>query len=370
MRVVFLYVSYKHGFGEYIDWSMENQSTNYYASRFEDEGYSLLLDKMVEGSIVDEALCVIESKDSPGSFRCRDHIQGYVIPSIEDLAGILKAGDIVWVRGGWRHWHDTLVRLQKDGRHWMLIYAANTGRGKWPFWDVVFDDIGGKEFIDKGDRLFLDFRKPMNEDIFKLKPSDSSSTSYDFMIGASRIHDKKGQWRVVDALVELKEQFGINPSCIMPGPMARGVETNRIKETIISKGLKVITPGSLPRPQLADVMNDTRYIIHLGSHGQGDRGVMEAMACGCIPIIGFPQYHARWLVETPYTHIINERNPLNIARELNVNLCLRPLPRLTIARCRSEGAGLYEKCLSDMDRLFSFFRHFPVREEGLLRREW
>ena len=366
MRVIFFYVSWKNGFGGRIPWNPDIKSRNYYASRFLEEGYYLLLKHLQYLKIIDEALVFIESRDSPGFFDCRP-LYGYVVPSIEDVQPFLREDDIIFVRGGWKHWHDILIKWKKDG-HWTMIYAANTGRQRWKFWDIVLSDLTDKISTDKTGRIFYPFRKPINEEIF-YKSKIPYDPKYDVMIGGSRIHDRKGQWRSIDALIAYQRLFKENLKAILPGPWSKGVETNKIRYKISQHNLDVYSPGTMSREDLAVAMNQTHIFTHLGSHGQGDRGPMEALACGCPVLIGFPRYHAPWITNDDKCSMISKdpNDPDKVAIEMRELLHgSRDSLRCDIASCRFSNAGLTERCIPDLVDLFKVLRLYPTRKNGLL----
>lgn len=275
MRLIFYYLQHKHA-DKYFDF-------------LKTEGYFYLLKRMVETGIIDEVLIIIDSDKSISPFKMHEGIVGQTVQGImQEPEGGFRSDDIIWVRGGWRSWHDFLVKKKEEG-HKLLLYAANSGRERWPFWDIIFDDINGKESIDSLGRRSIDFRKPTNPDMFyPLK----IERKYDFCIGASHIHDKKGQWRAIEVLIKYKELYGNNPKCIMPGSIKRGVKTNNILRDIEASGIDVFIPGMLSRQEMLEVYNSSKVFVHMGSGGQGDRGVLEAMSCGCSVVIGSPNRHS------------------------------------------------------------------------------
>jgi len=369
MRLVFFYYSYKHGYGQGQAWDPCAESNNYYAARFTQEGYYRLIQYMADLRIIDEALVVIESRESPGYRVYSEKVHCLVMPDITALTGLIKAGnDVIWVRGGFKHWHDWLFDLHKQG-FWLMIYAANTGRQKWKFWDVVFNDLDGKDHVDGIGRVHLDFRKPINDEIFYLNPVRDR---WDVMIGASRVHDKKGQWRAIDALATYKELYKEPLRAVVPGPFSRGVQTNRIREKVLFHNLPVDILGEVPREDLAVVMNSTKIFVGLGSHGQGDRGPMEAMACGCPLLIGYPWYHAPWVTADERYAAVSENpdNPIVVATEINKMLSeYTPALRQEVSRYREECAGIERHALPLMARLFSWFKENPRANRKALAKE-
>jgi hypothetical protein len=193
MRLVFFYLAHRNA-GFYFDFLAT-------------EGYYWLLKRMVETGIVDEVSVIIDSGQKLAPVDYMPGITGHVVPGIENTP--LRDGDIIWVRGGWKSWFPFLSRLHEEQR-WLLFYGANTGRERWPLWDVVFDDLSGRDYVDGAGRIHLDFRKPTNPEIFHPMDIDPK---YDLCIGASHIHDKKGQWRGVQAAIAYQKIFGKNLKC-------------------------------------------------------------------------------------------------------------------------------------------------------------
>jgi len=352
MRLVFYYVADGAASpGESPLWDPSIPSKNKFVSKFAEEGYHSILKMLVEEKIVDEALVVIESCRGSGSFE-HGPIKGITIPQTGSL--ILRPDDVVFVRGGFKSSFPFLERAKENG--WVLFYAANTGRGSWPFWHVVFDDIGGQDKVVR-DRVYLDFRKPTNTDIFY--PTDVER-DFDLMIGASRIHDKKGQWRGIEVAIAYEKLFFDKLKCVLPGPWARGVHTAKIKEKIRKHNLDVTITDYLSREELAEHMNRSRVFAHLGSGGQGDRGPLEAMSCGCPIIIGFPKYHAPWTHNHSFCYTGDPGDYNDIAKHIRFQ---RQHDRLyfrsKISDYAREQAGIKEVMLPRMEKLFDFIRQYP-----------
>lgn len=357
MRLIFYYVAYKHGPGETCDINRESKD-NYYANRVQEEGYFLLLKKISELDYIEEVIIVIESRQDPGTMKCSDKMKIIVVPDINQTRSFIKEGDVLWIRGGWKHWHDYLIDM-KDQGHWLMIYAANTGRQKWAFWDVVLDDLSGSTYYDSHNRLIYDFRKPISEHIFRVFPN--TPLRYDICIGASRIHDKKGQWRVVNALLEYSKAKGRKLKAILPGPWTTELKTNTIKRLNSGYSLNIKFTDSVSRQDLAQILNESKVFVHMGSHGQGDRGVMEAMACGCNIMIGFKQYHAPWIFDTKEKFVVVPRNPNNF-QSLSQSISETVFKagnydRRDIADHYYMNAGLSTEAFPRMKKLLDFFEN-------------
>jgi len=353
MRLVFFYVADGAASpGTSPPWNPNKLSTNKFVPKFKEEGYYSIIKMLVDEQIVDEALVVIETCRGSGRFGY-DGIEGIALPQTGDL--ILRPHDVVFVRGGFKSSFPFLERARKNG--WLLFYAANTGRNRWPFWHVVFDDIGGQDKV-VGKRVYLDFRKPTNTDVFYSVPQ---VRDVDLMIGASRIHDKKGQWRGIEVAIAYEKLFGKKLKCVLPGPWARGTHTSKIREKIKKYNLDVEITEYLPRESLAKHMNRSKAFAHLGSGGQGDRGPLEAMSCGCPIIIGFPKYHAPWTYNHSYCYTPKDPSDYNAIAK-HVHFLLQhdnQYFRYKIEQYARQQSGIKEVMLPRMEKLFDFIRKYP-----------
>lgn len=292
MRLIFLYM-YGGSSPKKLPYDPSIPAKNGLAINFHTEGYAYLLEALLREKVVDEIIVFIDSTRGSGFYQS-GNLPIYVIPNIAHVDDYLKKDDIIWVRGGFRSWHDWL--LGKEWQYWQMLYAANTGRQRWKFWDVVFDDLTGHHSVDKRQRWFFDFRKPVNESIFY--PQDQPKV-YDVCIGASHIHDKKAQWRFVKVAIHFKRLFNYNLKCVLPGRIMRGIGTNNIMSDIKEHNLNIETPGMVPREQVAQLMNQSKFYVHMAGYGQNDRGPLEAMACGTKVILTAPHRHHPTLSANP-----------------------------------------------------------------------
>jgi len=276
MRLVFLYVMHSSG--------------RFYSQRVREEGYFDLLRRMVEQKIVDEVLVVVHSNKDEQVVYPEEKISGVIVKDLGDLK--LREDDVIWCRGGFRAWHDVLKKWGDDG-HWLINYAANTGRERWLFWDVIFNDLSPSSYVDRAGRFNLSWIKPILPSLFF--PVKDAKISFNICIGSSFIHDKKAQWKVIDALVAYKEKYGVNLKSVLPGGFRGGVKSNLIPEKIKKHNLHVALPGMVKREVLNQLYNETKLYIHLGGGGQNDRGPLEALRCGCCVLLETPKRHAPFL---------------------------------------------------------------------------
>jgi hypothetical protein len=282
---------------------------------FKTEGMYYLLRCLVERRVIDACTVVVESTKGCGSATYGGNFSAIVIPQINLLKSMIQPEDVVFVRGGFRTWFPLLQWLHEK-RQWIMFYRAATNRSPWPFWDLVLDDLRDKMEVGADGRVVVPFRKPVNPEVFYL--SEGSNRPLDLCIGASHVHDKKGQWRVVDTVRAYADLFKEQLACVLPGGLYNGTRTNQIWKTIQEFNLQISLPGMLPREQLRQVYNASRLFVHFGGAGQNDRGVLEAMACGCFPVLGSPQYHAPFTYKAKaYTAVVSDPgDPVLSAKEL------------------------------------------------------
>jgi hypothetical protein len=249
-----------------------------------------LVERLIEKGDVESARIIITGRPNR-SFELLPGIQWEDHTHINNLKLTIEPGrDIVFIRGGFKP--TEFYQWCNDQKIWIMFYAANTGRASWPFWDIVLDDMGPEQNrIDHAGRLWYHFRKPINQDIFRPL---ARSYIYDVCLGASYIHDKKGQWFGVEMLNDYRQITGKNLKAIMPGAYRHSAQTNQIPRLIKKWGLDVHEPGMVDRAELAEIFNQSRLFLHLGS-GQNDRSLIEANACGTPAFVRHEQYHPKFM---------------------------------------------------------------------------
>lgn len=369
MRIVFLYVRDGASPGTIFDPS--KKATNFYAERIKEEGYFWMLKRMVEVGVVNEVMVVIESARGSGriSYSENNSIHGYVIPDIKELVNLVREGDIIFVRGGFKSWYEILVALHNEN-YWTVLYAANTGREKWTFWDVVLNDLSGTNTFDPHNRFQFDFHKPINPNIFY---PTYTKPEYDVCIGASHVHDKKGQWKTVEALVKYKEIFGTNLTCVLPGSFNRGIHTMEMIQTLNATNISVKKLGMISRSKLNKVYNSSKVFIHLGGGGQGDRGPLEAMRCGTPVIVGNTTRHSKVVYQnTDINFVVREEAKVEeIARTLHymVRKFSKNL-RKEVYNYYEDNAGFEKIVLPEIVELFDVFKKHPKRNIEVLKEKY
>lgn len=327
------------------------------------EGTHYLIRRMLEEKIIDDVLFIIESNRGPGRIDFKDGIKGYVVPEISYVNDFMRDDDVIWIRGGFRSWHNFIVDNHID--KWKLLYAANTGRERWPWWDVVFDDlkpINQKPYMDQHMRAFLHWEKPINPTVFY--PISPMIREYDVCIGASKVHDKKGQWRTINALLAYQQKYGKQLKCIFPGGGGHGKHTNDAMNMI--KVLDVETPGFVSRKELNTIYNQSKLFVHLGTGGQNDRGPLEALQCGSSVLIGYPRRHGT-IVRFLGKIARDMDDPMKTAVDIHnaLGLC-NGVTRMNTAATFEKHSGAENYALPLMKRLFGFFREHPKTDKEAL----
>jgi glycosyltransferase involved in cell wall biosynthesis len=116
---------------------------------------------------------------------------------------------------------------------------------------------------------------------YPINASKSVKKKYD-LITISGISDNKGQFRIIDALIELKKE-GINLSYLIIGS-GTNVLIDRIKYTSHENKLNVTTIDYLPQVQLVKYLHESKYFI-LPSITEGFGKVfVESIGAG-VPVI-------------------------------------------------------------------------------------
>lgn len=298
MNVVFLFMAQGNAVPGSTpdDWEPREPCHPMYHEDFAHEGYFKLMGDLLRNGVIPELQIFYESNHGPGLAKWVDHPKAHcaVIPEIRFAEPYIREDTVVFVRGGFKHWHDWLMKYKS--KNWLMLYAANTGRGRWNWWDIILDDLGMTCNKDRFGRLYLPFIKPIDDEFFCPTVDDYR---WDIMMGSSHIHDKKGQWRVLEVMKAYEKRYNKRPNAVLPGAPRRGLKTNELLQSIHSKEWDIPMPGHVSRAELKLIYNQSRIALFLGSHGQNDRGPLEALACGTPVMIGSPGYHTSWIRKLP-----------------------------------------------------------------------
>jgi hypothetical protein len=348
---------------DYRPWESHRQTSNFYASEFlPTEGFFTLISRLLEEGIIERATAVVDTGRDNGRYTYSEHFDCIAPPSLADVYPLIKPGDIILARCGFKQWYFVLEQLFLRRRNWMLFYRANSNRDRWPVWDVILDDLRpqGNPFFDQANRMHLPFIKPVNPDVFY---PEYHGKKWDLCIGASHIHDKKGQWRAVEMLKRFRDLFKLELDCIMPGATRHSVHTAELLQNAADLG--ILMPGMLTRDQMRIIYNSSRALIHMGTVGQNDRCVLEAMACGIPCIIGSADVVAPYTIRSPNFlltdwHHVNCSwlpNFINSATWVHDSV-------LDLARCSTD---LNHTIMPQMRELFRIFTLYPHPDRTLMR---
>ncbi len=366
MRLIFLFTQQGAGpKGAVYDASVP--SRNHFAvgeGGLKSEGYMWLLHRMLETKIVDEIIIFIESNRYSGSASIYG-IPIHVVPHITNVDPFMQPEDVIWVRGGFRSWHEWLVK--RKGKHWLLLYAADTGRERWLFWDIIFSDIGKKNWIDARNRLRVGFHKPIHPKIFY---PIGCVPEYDVCIGASHIHDKKGQWKTIQAVIEYQKMYGVKLKCAMPGRLMRGTNTSQIPKVIAEHSLDIKVLGMVGRKTVNQIYNKSKLFVYLGGGGQNDRGPLEALCCGTQIIICNPARHHEVCYLDPTVNAVCEKHLdfKMVAQKMNLALNKWTTNTKTLVHKYFEAQnGIETVCLPEMKSVFDVIRRNPQPSKEALQ---
>jgi len=367
MRLVFMFYCKHHApVNSRPPWNPNNPCSDNW-NQYWTEGYYWLINRMIQENIIDECMVFIESARGPGKMTIPyNKMYGWVMPEVSYLNDYLREDDVMWIRGGFRPWHDFIVNYHMD--KWKILYAANTGRESWRWWDLILDDLKNDlPFIDRFERIWVHFEKPIHPEIFY--PTKTKKI-YDICIGASHVHDKKGQWRTIRALYEYKKIYGKNLKAVFPCGGGKGKHTTPALQLLPE--LDVVQPGFVSREELRNIYNQSKLFVHLGGGGQNDRGPLEAMKCGTPVVIATPKRHGRVTYENENVSYVikNKNNYEEIAYDFHILL------KEYDEQIKKETSEWYEKtsgveniCLPQMKKLFKFFSLYPKANKAAIKKE-
>lgn len=321
MRLIYIFTADGSApYGSNPAFDMAPSRNSYAADGMYTEGFYYLWKRCLEEKILDEVVTVIESTRSPGFVDYAPHYRALVLPEIGQLRPFLRPDDLIFARGGFRNWFTFLQELRDCGHILMFYAAAQYHRYRWPFWHILWNDLIDASFVEPSGRIQFAFKKPTSPELFY---PEQSGTRFSLCIGASHIHDKKAQYKVVNAALEYQRIFGQKLPCILPGRSIKGVETNAIWGKLAQLDIQV--PGMVPRQVMRSIYSRSSLFVHLGGSGQNDRGVLEAMQCGTPVMMANPRFHAPFTYKDPrITRITkNADDPAALAMEIR-----ELLPRL------------------------------------------
>jgi hypothetical protein len=279
-NLIYLYVSDRPcGELDAVSTSGINYRSDGHINKFEEtaktDGVIKMLDLLASMHYFENVFVFIDTRQGIGTVNLSPRTKIITVPNMKAaIENYLNKEDIIMVRGGFKAWLPLLTDLLL-APNWVLFYRANTNSAAWPYWDIILDDLQSQDFIFKG-RCYYPFKKPINEDIFKLiEPQLERNT--DLCIGASHIHRKKGQVTVVKELLINKRRNWFK-NIIIPGGFIRCMTNTSVMSA--ARELPIQLPGHVSKLRLAEIFNQTGLYIHAGTSGQNDRSLLEALCCG------------------------------------------------------------------------------------------
>jgi len=319
------------------------------------DGTFIMLSEMKRTGVVDDVKVFYESNRGSGFADWGRGIIGHVCPQIKWVYQFIKPDTVLYIRGGFRGWHGLLT--EHKNKNWLMCYNANTGREKWTFWDIILWDLQKRNDLDRHGRMWYYYKKPIDESVFFCI---DQPRWYNVCIGASHIHDKKGQWRAIDALIKYQEKYGRRLTAILPGYGKRGRMTSQIEDKIHKHKLSVTVTGMLSREDLnRTVFNRSNLGLFLGTHGQGDRGPIEAMATGMPLLIGSKRYHSPSVYDERVANVPNDVNDADEIATLIHKMLKKPAKREAVVSHFKNEHGFTEVCYPNLKFIFDFIRDNP-----------
>lgn len=308
MKLIIVYRSRGIRQGSSFDSSKEayNGLVNEYCS----DGYSYVFQKLIDFSIVDEVLAVVESRTGTGAKIINDKHKVINIPHIEHLNQFVEPDDIFFVRGAMRH-HVSFFEEFKN--HKIIFYGAGVNRASWPYWNVVMHEKVDKPFT-KNRKKYFKFYKPINPSLFYPTFEDKE---YDLIVGSSfHIYDRKGQYKAINAIVEYKKMYNKNLKVVLPGKLFPEKFSYQIPNIIKENSLDV-KMGFLSRYEIASLLNKSKIHVNMSSCDQEPRSSLEAMSCGTPIFLHKPSILSDWVQDKYLSRVCTSDNPKVIAIELH-----------------------------------------------------
>lgn len=291
------------------------------------DGTMYMLSVFADRYKVDTTVYIQSDRGAQSTKYCNDNFCVSMVHELPETE--YKKADCIFVRGGFRSWIPKLREIKERGIP-MVYYGANNPHGHWPFWALLLSD-----FIDEPTKTrkgvpVYPFIKTVNREIFNYG-SKVTPIHYDFMVGSSHIHAKKGQFR---ALELLEKTFPLS-DIVMPGSFIR-CRYNKYVLRLCDR-LHVTMPGMVDRCRLADYYRSTRLYLYAGTGGQADRGPLEALACGCPVVVKEYSRLPKWFSQSKYVTRISFENEREL---INAYFKYETIDRRYIAREFENYAGL------------------------------
>jgi glycosyltransferase involved in cell wall biosynthesis len=161
-------------------------------------------------------------------------------------------------------------------------------------------------------------------------------------------------------MIAYEKKYKTRLKAILPGWGTKGTQTRQIMTKIKDHSLDVTVAGMLSRIDLnRTVFNRSKLGLFLGTHGQGDRGPLEALATGLPLIIGSKRYHSPAVYDSKVAYVPKDINDTEAIADL-IHIYLQRLPsRKEVYNHYVTSQGFKEVCYPNLRLVFDFFRDNP-----------
>jgi len=108
------------------------------------------------------------------------------------------------------------------------------------------------------------------------------------IVSIGRVSASKRIELLLETILILKNKYKINTDCILIGGPVTDLDivyTEKLKSYIKENNLvNVLWKGPVPLSEAIQILNQTDIFVHFGNTGSLDKAILDAMACGVIPM--------------------------------------------------------------------------------------
>ena len=369
MRLLYLYYSKATARELDVKWDPNATSNSPNIRHYVTDGYAYVFDRLIEEGVIDEALAFMEVGKLNGHYKLNSKHTLYVMPRIDSFPGFVQPGDVIFVRAGFKWWREYLNPFHNT--NWFIYYGAAVPRSNWETWHVVLHDLIEAPTIGRHHPR-LPFTKPVNCTLFKARKNVKKE--YDFILNSCySIHDKKGQWKVINAAVEYQKLYNENLKIFMPGGKVKAEKTRQIQNVIDTHNLDVVSPGVIPREDLAEGINKSRMYVHIGHGEQHARSALEAMRSNLPLFIAVTKQWAPFVSNNPKVTRVYEgdtKDPVALAKALRQMLIDIKAGKFTEPAEHFSKNSHPEKTVAEFKRLFNVMKNHPKPDPKVICKEY
>ncbi len=156
-------------------------------------------------------------------------------------------------------------------------------------------------------------------DIEKFTPGQKKENGSFTVLSVSRIAEAKNQMVMLEAFKQLKDQGFNGVLHIVGGPVTEGdmVYEKQLHEFVLQNNLSKMVNfiGPISPADVVLYYQNSDIFLNLSSTGSVDKAVLEAMACGVIPVTSNEAFEALLL---PYGLYVKETNAHVIASKIKM----------------------------------------------------